>query len=315
MSTLKSWLSGLLIIQVVLALGLFWSASDMPNEQALQSLVSVDQSRLSRVVISDGQNTTTLLNSDGQWRLPEAGNLPVDSEKLGSLLDKVNGLKTGWPVATSSSSQQRFEVADDKFQRRLQLYQGDEQVAELFVGTSPGFRKVHIRKAEDDNIYAVELSSFELAVTNNDWLNKSLLSGQQIVQIKGKDYTLQKVDETWQFADGTQQDSTVNVEKAKQLVTALSDLRVESVAEQPINASSMTLEVKANNASWTYKFYQVDDKYFVSRNDTKQVFSLSKADYERITQVGLPELVVDTTQPEPPPPQQQAGETDTTNNS
>jgi len=59
------------------------------------------------------------------------------------LIDKLEGAEAAWPVATSESSAERFEVSDAKFQRRIRFFADDAVVTELFLGTSPGFRRVH----------------------------------------------------------------------------------------------------------------------------------------------------------------------------
>jgi len=41
-----------------------------------------------------------------------------------------------------------------------------------------------------------------------------------------------------------------------------------------------------------------DGNYYVSRNDIAALFSISKTDYEQITQVGLPDLAMKDLEPE-----------------
>lgn len=112
-------------------------------------------------------------------------------------------------------------MAAGKYQRHQQLLQDEQLVADLYVGTSPGFRKVHIRKVDDDAIYAVGLNSYEMPVKVSDWLHKTLLAPQDIEGIKGADCTQQKTEDGRRFAgikdwaDATRtgccQDRTVNI--------------------------------------------------------------------------------------------------------
>ena len=218
-------------------------------------------------------------------------------------------MRSGWPVATTTSSRERFEVEKDTFQRRLQLYQGDTLAAELLVGTSPGFRKVHIRKSDDDAIYAVPLNSYELPPKNDDWLDKSLLAANEISSIKGPDYALQKTDGNWVFdnSDSAEQKGEpkaapeLNTDKAKQLASALTSLRVQSLA--PVlddKTTAMSIKVSEPKGDWTYQFIQAGDKYYVSRSDRDTVFSINKSEFEYIAQIRRPQLL-DTSQADKKP--------------
>ena len=176
MNKTQYWLSGLLILQLLITAGLSWNRQSQQQTNPQQPLLSFEQQRLDKLVISDSENNVTLTKSGDRWLLPELQKLPVNDSRMTELLSKLQGLKTGWPVATTRASRERFEVEEDKFQRRIQWYQDDTLAGELLVGTSPGFRKTHIRKVGDDAIYTAELNSYELPVQNDGWLDKSLLS-------------------------------------------------------------------------------------------------------------------------------------------
>ena len=248
----------------------------------------------------------TLTKSGDRWLLPELQKLPVNDSRMTELLSKLQGLKTGWPVATTRASRERFEVEEDKFQRRIQWYQDDTLAGELLVGTSPGFRKTHIRKVGDDAIYTAELNSYELPVQNDGWLDKSLLSVATIDSIKGPDYSLRKTEGQWSFANANtpaqgesigQTVALLNVEKARQLASAVTSLRVNAVASSPTlpglaEGTATRLEVSGPDDNWIYHLLQTDDKYFISRNDRDTVFSISKFDYERVANTRYAQLVI-----------------------
>ena len=205
MKKMKSWLCGILILQILITTGIFWNRQSQPQANPQQPLLSFELQRLDKVVFSDSENTVTLIKFGDQWLLPELQKLPVSDSQITGLLGKLQHMKTGWPVATTSASHERFEVEEGKFQRRIQLYQGDILADELFVGTSPGFRKTHIRKLGDDAIYTAELDSYEVPVKNNGWLDKSLLASTAIDSIKGPDYALRKTDDQWTLATTSSQ--------------------------------------------------------------------------------------------------------------
>ncbi len=51
----------------------------------------------------------------------------------------------------------------------------DKVVGDLYLGTSPGFKKVHARRADSDDIYAITFANYEATARTDDWLDKALL--------------------------------------------------------------------------------------------------------------------------------------------
>jgi hypothetical protein len=146
----------LLVIQVLLVMGLFaWHKHHQPKLEAKQ-LLDFSISDVDRLIIHDASNHVSLKKSGTDWLLPDMNSLPVDVKKLDDLLDKLKNTKLTWPVTTTASSHERFEVSTDKFQRRVELYQGDKKLGELLLGSSPGFKKIHVRREGENEVYAAE---------------------------------------------------------------------------------------------------------------------------------------------------------------
>jgi hypothetical protein len=184
-------LTGLLLLQLGLALGLYWHRLE-PDAGDLTPVPLLDAgARVAELRISDMQQEALLVLKDGQWRLPALADLPADGAKVEAALARLKRTATGWPVTTTAASHQRFEVAPDNYQRRLVLSAGGRPV-ELFLGTSPGFRKVHLRRAGEEAVYAVGLSAYELPADDNDWLDKEGLASESVDRIDGPDFTLVK---------------------------------------------------------------------------------------------------------------------------
>ena len=307
MKKIQSRLFGLLILQLLIAVGIFTSHQRQQQSHLQQPLLSFDEQQLNRIVVSDGEKTVNLTKTGDHWLLPDLQKLPATESKLTDLLTKLEALHSGWPVATTSSAQKRFDVEKAKFQRRIQLYQDETLLDELYVGTSPGFRKTHIRKAGDNAIYTAALNSYELPVKMQNWFDKSLLASTAIDNIKGPDFVLHKTDGKWTLAEfntpeGEETDEQIrtelNPDKAGQLASALTGLRVIAVETgQPLSnntapeVSTVTLEVAGPDSSWVYRLTQAGDKYTVSRNDRDAVFDVSKFDYDRIASASYAKLV------------------------
>jgi len=178
MNSMIKILAVLLVCQLTLWFFLQSSGSGQVEETpALLEAAVVEGSGLS-LEIDDAQgNTATLKKLDDGWQL--ASGLPADASKADGLLAKLKGLSLGWPASTNADSHERFEVADDAFQRKVQIV-SDAGSATLYFGTSPGYQQVHVR-ATGDSVFAVKVANHEMPALADDWVDKSLLKSNGVV--------------------------------------------------------------------------------------------------------------------------------------
>ena len=222
-----------------------------------------------------------------------------------AMLETLPALARGWPVARTSGALQRFEVADDKFQRRLEYYSAGEAAGTIFLGTSPGFRKVHTRPGDADAVYAVDFNTFDAPVGETDWLDKTLLQLTDVTAITGVDYEIRLEEGQWQAA-GEQAPEQSQVDA---LVNGLSGLRVTGAADIATAAvlndldAPATLTVTSGDATRELRLYEIEDAYYIGRDDIPVYFSLSAYDHDRLNDVNAASLFppveeADTGEPE-----------------
>ena len=108
-------------------------------------------------------------------------------------------LKSSISKITSESSRERFEVTRDSNQRHIQLFGAEETIGELFLGTSPGYRRVHARAGGADEVYSIDFSTFEVPVGKDDWLDKDLLRplGEVTEVVRDGAWSLSRGEEGW----------------------------------------------------------------------------------------------------------------------
>ena len=174
-------LAGIALAQIVIIGFVVLGGGD--DQRQVASWLNLQDRAVTRIAISDAEAEVQISDTDGFWSAGVADQqVPADSDKVAQLLEKLAGLSAPWPVATSAASAERFEVTDESFQRRVGLYAGDEEVALVFLGTSPGFQRVHARRAESDDIFSIALSNYELPATLDGWLDKGLLGMSEAPQ-------------------------------------------------------------------------------------------------------------------------------------
>ena len=215
----------LLAVQLSLAVGMSFSRPDLATARSDTPLLDLGDRRVDRLTIEDSDNSKLVLARQGDgWVLPESGDFPADEAKVDVLLDRLKGLQRGLAVATSEGAMRRFKVSDDAFERRVVLAQGDEALATLYFGTSPGMRRVHARAQHDDGVYVVEFGVHDAAVRAEDWEDKDLLAiaPAEIETISLAGLTLKRLP-----GDG----SDAATGQAGKQTTAEADWTVESLAE------------------------------------------------------------------------------------
>lgn len=292
-------LGALLAVQMLLTGGMYVHGRQVEARLSQSSaILAFDKSSVDKVVITDDKNTSVTLTRTGEgWTLPDYQKLPADANRVDELLATLGDLKGGWPVATSADSYEQFQVADKKFAHKVQLFAGDKPVAELLLGTSPGFRKMHVRTPKDSNIYAAAINAMDVPANNDQWLDHSLLKAKDLTEIKGKGFTLKKSGADWTLEGPDAK--KLNADNAAALAKSLSGLRVESLQTTPPGGPpSLSLDVLDAGKPVIYQFWSSGDACAVRRSDNEKTFSISKPVYESIAGYDLAKL----TQAPPPKP-------------
>ena len=232
-------LGGLLAAQVVIIAGLLL-ASGVGSDAGAPHLLSFEPANVTKLSVS-GEGETVGMARDGDvWRLqsgapngaPEV--LPADGGKISEVLDKLAGLDAPWPVATSDDSAERFEVTEGNHQRRLVIEDADGPVADLLLGTSPGYRRVHARLSGASEVYSIDFSNYEAPTDADQWLDKALLAAKgEVSSVMLEDaWQLARQDDGW-LIDGAPADA----EAADDLVRRFTGLRVLGTSDEEADAA------------------------------------------------------------------------------
>ncbi len=273
-----AWLSGLLGLQLLLAGGLYANSYRSENLRSHpKPLLSFETEEIDSLIIDDGDQTLTLARDQDGWRLEGEPRLPASKFKIEQLLNSLSELRQDWPVATRGDSHHRFEVHQDNYQRKIEINRGNRKIGEIFLGTSPGMRRSHLRLGDQQDVYLGNLAAYEAPTTQDAWLDHDLLKPGSLERLKLPQFELIKSEEGWQV-QGDPDLKLDSVEVAK-LVSAVEALRVDKVASEaePGSETSLVLEVTAQGQEQHYTFWLADHKAFVRRQDLPQTFGLSRS--------------------------------------
>ncbi len=130
--------------------------------------------KIDKIIIKGVDDEEVVISKDGdQWLT--SGSFPADQDKVERILDRLNKLEHGLSLATTDAAIKRFRVSENDFERYLQLEINGNTVAEMYLGTGAGARRIHVRPANEAAVYVVEFSSYELSSEISEWQDKTVL--------------------------------------------------------------------------------------------------------------------------------------------
>lgn len=169
-------LSGLLALQVVLAVGLNMSSQGFAGEAASTKLLSFPASKVTRLVITGADGKSVVLAKKGKsWTLPRKGGFPAAAHKVDSLIKDLAKAEEGAPVATSSGAPKRFRVAKAAFERKLVFGPEKSPLATVYLGNSQGARQVYVRRGGQSGVRLMDFGLYRVSANTSDWVDSNAL--------------------------------------------------------------------------------------------------------------------------------------------
>lgn len=306
-------LGALLLIQLLAALVLGFEGRGMEPAAAQGPLLSFDGEQVDRIHIDVPEgNGVQLAKTEEGWVVPSLGDLPAARAKVSDLLSKLGTLEKGLPVATSDSALKRFKVAEDNFERKLTLKSGADTRATLYLGDSPGFRRLFVRAEGQDAVYEAQLGLFDAPETPDAWSDRTLLhlDKDDVRQLAIGELTLENKDDDWRLADlaeGEEQDSGA-IQDLVRLLTSIEFVGVlEAEAASAISQEVPPLHIQAVLKSGETIDYRIskldlDNDYLLETSNRPQGFKLPSYEAEELAGIERAGLLMAAEQTAEAPP-------------
>jgi len=284
MKTLINALILIFIIQSAMVASLYWPDTGLMEVLNREQLVPFEAYLVDEIHVGDERgNEAVLLKMGDHWILPDLTGLAIDPDLIEKLLQGVIYARTNWPVASTVAARQRFQLTDYNFQRRLTLIGNGELLGTIYLGNSPGFKKVYARNSTQDAIFTIPFNSFDASGSEGDWLDKRILQTPSPLSIASDDYILHKQDGKW-LADTGQTPDTRELEA---LLVALASVRIEGVAVQDqqrtlsIAVPDIKLNVKTLAGDSHFELFTLGEQHYIHCSDYPLFFTLSDYDFNR----------------------------------
>ena len=247
MNRLIGLLGGVLGVQLILASFLGWTSTGISGVARNEQVLSFDTKAITRVTLEQPQKAALVLDRQGNgWSIPALEGFPAFTGKVDGILGRLSGLYKRTPVATSAVALKRFKVSPTNFEHKVTLAVGEKTVATLWLGDSPGVRQIYGRANDEEAVYSLDITAYEVDADPNQWADKTLLTlkPEEIAEITLLDAHLvrekapskeAKKDSKdsvppgkWQL-EGLQPGEEINAEAIDTLVNRLSGIGFEAV--------------------------------------------------------------------------------------
>ncbi len=275
----------LLLAQLALAI-LFSFTGRQASFASGEPLFALKKEDIKSVGIDDGEKSTTMTWNEAGWQLEGNVPLPVDSTRIEALLNSLVNLEVGLPVASSLNSRDQLDVADKDYQRKLVV--NDDERTTFLIGTSPGLRKAHLRRAGENSIYSAALQVSDMPTTKERWIEPTLLAMTDISGVSSNSVSFQREgtgdDAAWVAEGQKKEDKAVHAEKISDLISTLESLRVTGLAEKSDSKSDSTVSfsIESGTSMFNLELTKSKNDATIRRNDIDQTFSISIASFDKL---------------------------------
>ncbi|PWH13646.1 MAG: hypothetical protein DDG58_13680 [Ardenticatenia bacterium] len=191
-------LAGILALQIVIAVVVFWPRGAVSGSQAAPLLADFKTEEVVGLTITDRDGNTVVLAKEGQdWVLPQRDNYPVVSSRVTDLLAKLERIRTNRLIAQTEGSHRQLQVAADDFNRKIEVKMKDGGTRTVYLGTSGGGSATHVRAGDQKEVYLTgELLSWDVGATESNWVETLFFTVPQTATLG---ITLQNAQGTFEF--------------------------------------------------------------------------------------------------------------------
>ncbi len=263
---LNQILLGILVVQLALVGFVFWprQAGEAKGGPLLGDFQAAAVTGLT-IRDADG-NQVTLAKKDEQWVLPDADDFPAQTDRVTEFLDKVEKIQANRLVTRTEASHKRLKVAENDYNRLLELTLSGGESRRLFVGSSAGAGATHVRVDPDPNVYLTNaLNVWDADTAVSRWIDTLYFSVPTTATVALKlenangVFEFEKQDDRWTMA-GLSAGETLDEDAVRTLVNYAAAVRMTEPLGKTAEASfgldqpAAVVTVKTGDGEYTLTF-------------------------------------------------------------
>ena len=187
----------LLFVQILVTAVVFFYMGFFraPEEPKMLLTINSNDVELMRI-FGPGETSVSLTrNREGpDWILQDLGGFPANPQAVMQLIDRLTNTELGVKVSKQLESFDRMKVADNNFERKIEVGKSND-IRTIYFGSTPALRQAHARLNGEETVYAVKFAPGDIDLNASDWIKKDILvvSTSDIESIKVGNIKIQRM--------------------------------------------------------------------------------------------------------------------------
>jgi hypothetical protein len=265
-------------------------------------------------IIGPGEKSVLLekAKKSGEWGLPEFDGFPANSQAVVQLIDRLTNTELGMQVSKQADSFDRMKVADNNFERKVEIGKASEMKT-IFFGSAPALRQAHARLSGEKIVYAVKFAPGDIDLKASDWIKKDLLvvDEKKVQTVMAGNIKIQRTQDVnvdgqegskaaWKLFVNNKPAESQDIEKIDEFVKEIADMQIDSIGSNADignvskkNTFLISLELEGDKKI-EYRFAKLngEEDYLMTTSSRPESFRLPPLASQKLLELSRPKSLI-----------------------
>ena len=305
----------LLFTQIVITGIVYFYTGILRGPDAPRMLLTLDGNSVETLrIIGPGEKSVLLekAKKSGEWGLPEFDGFPANSQAVTQLIDRLTNTELGMQVSKQADSFDRMKVADNNFERKVEIGKSSEMET-IFFGSAPALRQAHARLSGEKIVYAVKFAPGDIDLKASDWIKKDLLvvDEKKVQTVMVGNIKIQRTQDVnvdgqegskaaWKLFVNNKLTETQDDEKVDEFVKEIADMQIDSIGSNADignvskkNTFLISLELEGDKKI-EYRFAKLsgEEDYLMTTSSRPESFRLPPLASQKLLELSRPNSLI-----------------------
>ena len=305
----------LLFAQIVITGIVYFYTGILRGPDVPRMLLTLDGNSVETVrIIGPGEKSVLLekAKKSGEWGLPEFDGFPANSQAVAQLIDRLTNTELGMQVSKQADSFDRMKVADNNFERKVEIGKASEMKT-IFFGSAPALRQAHARLGGEKIVYAVKFAPGDIDLKASDWIKKDLLvvDEKKVQTVMAGNIKIQRTQDVdidgqkgskaaWKLFVNNKLTETQDDEKVDEFVKEIADMQIDSIGSDADignvskkNTFVISVELKeAEKIEYTFAKLNGEEDYLMTTSLRPESFRLPPLASQKLLELSRPNSLI-----------------------
>ena len=305
----------LLFAQIVITGIVYFYTGILRGPEVPRMLLTLDGNSVETVrIIGPGEKSVLLekAKKSGEWGLPEFDGFPANSQAVVQLIDRLTNTELGMQVSKQADSFDRMKVADNNFERKVEIGKASEMKT-IFFGSAPALRQAHARLSGEKIVYAVKFAPGDIDLKASDWIKKDLLvvDEKKVQTVMAGNIKIQRTQDVnvdgqqgsksaWKLFVNNKPAESQDSEKVDEFVKEIADMQIDSIGSNADignvnkkNTFLISLELEGDKKI-EYRFAKLngEEDYLMTTSSRPESFRLPPLASQKLLELSRPNSLI-----------------------